>query len=52
MKMNNKLYQWLDECDGGWLALRVAVIAAALEGLLILFGVCRDLAHWVAIFAA
>lgn len=50
--MKNKLYQWLDESDGGWLDLRVAVIATALEGLLILFGVCRDLAHWVAIFAA
>lgn len=50
--MNKKLYQWLDESDGRWLALRVAVIAAVLEGLLILFGVCRDLAHWVAIFAA
>ena len=40
--MNKKLYRWLEECDGRWLALIVALIAAALEGLLILFGVWRE----------
>lgn len=39
--MNKKLYQWLDESYGRWLALRVAVIAAALGCLLMFFDVCN-----------
>lgn len=39
--MNKKLYRWLADSDGRWLALQVAVIAAALGCLLMFFDVCN-----------
>ena len=52
MKMNDKIYQWLDESDGRRLALRVAVIASALGYLLMHIRECHDSACWVALFAS